>query len=60
MKHNLAFPALLLAIALVGLIITAGCIGTTTTTTTTPGTSFPAPETAVLPPNFRPVSIPSQ
>jgi len=37
MKHNLAFPALLLVIALVGLIITAGCIGTTTTT---PGTSF--------------------
>jgi len=37
MKHNLAFPALLLALALVGLIITAGCIGTTTTT---PGTSF--------------------
>ncbi len=36
MKHNLAFPALLLALALVGLIITAGCIGTTTT----PATSF--------------------
>jgi len=36
MRKNLTFPALLLALALVGLVITAGCVGTTTT----PGTSF--------------------
>ncbi len=37
MKKILIFPALLLAMALVGLVITAGCVGTPTTT---PGTSF--------------------
>ncbi len=37
MRKTLTFPALLLALALVGLVITAGCVGTPTTT---PGTSF--------------------
>lgn len=36
MRHNLTFPVLLLGLALVGLIIAAGCIGTSTT----PATSF--------------------
>jgi len=34
MGRNLTFPALLLGLALVGLIIAAGCIGTSTTPTT--------------------------
>lgn len=34
MRRNLTFPALLLGLALVGLIIAAGCIGTSTTPTT--------------------------
>ncbi|WP_319379144.1 hypothetical protein [uncultured Methanocorpusculum sp.] len=37
MRKTFTFPALLLALALVGLVITAGCVGTPTTT---PGTSF--------------------
>ena len=58
MKRNLTFPAILLALALAGLLIVSGCTGTSDQTQTPAATSLPTAEETPMPMHTPPDTVP--